>query len=113
MDPERESVARDMARWHFTVEPLLTKVLWVRTEDGPLRLIDVSVERPGIERGVEVFGFDATAEVPFPSEIIDLTERELGLLIARVMTLPPGWSLENATVYTPDDLAVQAHRDAG
>lgn len=112
----REEVAKDLARWHFTVEPELRKILWVGTrapESEPLRLLEVAVDRSGMARGIEVFAFDQTHDVPYPTEVVEITERELTLLVAGALSLPAGWALDDdVKIFTREGLGIPVEEDA-
>jgi len=93
---ERERAAKDLAYWHFMAEPELKKIIWIGPngrDDEPLRFLEVLPGRSGMEHGIEVFAFDATEDVPYPSEVAMVTEKELALVVAGVLSLPEGWSL--------------------
>ena len=115
---KREEVARKLARWHFMAEPEITKIIWLGSseerEDDPLRFLEILPGRYGVEHGIEVFGFDATTEVPYPFEVALVTPKELSLVIADVLSLPEGWSLEGEAVkvFTREALSVVAEADA-
>lgn len=113
----REEVARDLARWHFTVESQLRKILWIKTgapenENEPVRLLEVATERGGMERGIEVFAFDKTNDVPYPTEVAEITERELTLIVAGVLSLPEGWTFDDVKTFTREELGVPVHESA-
>lgn len=111
----REQVAEEMARWHFTVEPTLKKILWVAPHtpyDGPVRLLEVATERRGMERGIEVFAFDRTDDVPYPTEVAEITEREFNLVVAGQLSLPEGWMLDGAKPFTRDKFGLLEHEPA-
>lgn len=110
----RAEVAEALARWHFAVEQELTKILWIRSEpeDETVRLLEVATQRSGIERGVEVFAFDRTKDVPYPTEVAEITERELKLVVAGVLPLPLGWSLNDAKVFTRDEYGASPEKGA-
>jgi hypothetical protein len=106
---ERARAARDLAYWHFVAEPEISKILWVRPgggDDEPLRFVEVLPHRSGVEHGIEVFGFDATGDVPYSSEVALVTEKELKLVAADVLSLPEGWSLEEVQTFTREELGV-------
>jgi hypothetical protein len=111
----RAEVAADLMRWHFTVEPELTKILWVgpnEPDTAPLRFLEVASERGDMERGIEVFAFDATTDVPFPSEVAEVTEQELTLIVAGVLSLPLGWGLDGARAFTREALGIALQETA-
>ena len=100
---QKERVARELAQWHFNAKPEMTKIIWVDPhggDDEPLRFLEVLPGRSGVEHGIEVFAFDATDDVPYPSEVVMVTEKELTLVVADVLSLPEGWSLTEAKTFT-------------
>ncbi|HEU4409941.1 MAG TPA: hypothetical protein VFS43_32100 [Polyangiaceae bacterium] len=111
----REEVVRDLARWHFTVEPGLQTILWVGAsapETEPLRLLEVTSEQGGVVRGIEVFAFDRTADVPYPTEVAEVTALELSHALAGQLPLPDGWALDDMKAFTRESLGVPDHEHA-
>jgi hypothetical protein len=94
----RTEVAKDLARWHFIAEPEIKKIFWIGApgpEGDPLRFLELAARRYGVDRGIEIFGFDATKDVPYASEVALITEQELSLVAAGVLSLPEGWALDD------------------
>ena len=101
--PDKTRVAEELIRWHFEVEPDLDRVYRVLSEheddpDEPIKLLEVNTSTVGTGR-LEAFGFAPTFEVPFPTLIAEVTPRDLERM-RQTGTLPRGWDLERARVYT-------------
>jgi hypothetical protein len=104
----RTEVAKDLARWHFIAEPEIKKIFWIGApgpEGDPLRFLELASRRYGGE--IEIFGFDGTREVPYPFEVALITEQELKLVAAGVLSLPEGWTLDDhVQTFTREALGV-------
>ncbi|MBK8253203.1 MAG: hypothetical protein IPK82_11125 [Polyangiaceae bacterium] len=106
---ERERAAKELAYWHFQAEPELKKIFWIGPngqDPDPLRFLEIIPGRAGAEHGIEVFVFDAAHDFPYASEVALVTERELKLVAAGVLSLPEGWSLDDVQIFTPSTVDI-------
>ncbi len=97
--PDKDTVAAELIRWHFQVEPGLIAVYRVTNENEsdpkePIKLIEVNAETVSTG-GLEAFGFAPTKDVPYPTLIAEVTPDELAEL-RRARRVPAGWDLERA-----------------
>jgi hypothetical protein len=97
MDPTKEAIARELAHWHFGVEPDLKQVLRIFTDnedepDEPIKLLEVNAATVATG-SVEPFAFAPSASVPFATVIAEVTPEEFGQIERNEMKLPKGWSL--------------------
>lgn len=100
--PDKDSVAEDLIRWHFQVEPGLVRVYRVisKNEDDPrepIKLIEVN-DQTVSTGSFEAYGFAPTLDVPFPTLIAEVTPGELEEL-RRSGRIPEGWDVEHAIQY--------------
>jgi hypothetical protein len=112
MAKNRQTVAKELAEWHFEVEPELTKIFWINPNDSgdaPICLLEVTGSSqlpvqlsPG---GVTAFNFNSTVDTPFPSSVAEVTPDELRLLQQGVLAAPQGWKvdLESAQTFSRDE----------
>jgi hypothetical protein len=113
MAKNRSTVAKELADWHFEVEPDLTTIFWVNPNedrhDAPICLLEITGStQPPVQMNpgaVTAFSFDATADTPFPSSVAEVTHEELRLLQLGMLAAPPGWSvnLDSAQAFTRTD----------
>jgi hypothetical protein len=100
--PDKDTIAADLIRWHFQIEPGLIAVYRVinPNEDDPAepnKLLEVNTHT--VSTGsFDAFGFAATKEVPYPTLIAEVTPAELDGL-RRAGRIPVGWDIENATYF--------------
>lgn len=104
----REQV-NEFVQHHFRVEPELRQVLWIGggsepAPDAPVKLLEVNAATPATG-SVEVFAFAPTADVPFRTEIAEITPEELERLRSDASLLPGGWDLGSAVVFDRPDPA--------
>jgi hypothetical protein len=98
------STKAEVIRWlvdhHFRIEDGLQHILIIRGprfEDpqDPIKLLEVNANT--VPTGsVEPFSFSPTADVPFITEIAEITPEEFQRIKQHELALPPGWSLEDA-----------------
>ncbi|HEY4120608.1 MAG TPA: hypothetical protein VGM56_22240 [Byssovorax sp.] len=104
MNISKDAAARELAEWHLKVEPALERVYRIvtSTEDAPgepIKLLEVNPAT--VTTGsVEPFAFGASREVPFPTVIAEVTPEEFTRIEQKQLSLPQGWSLEDAQVFT-------------
>jgi len=96
----KDTAARRLIEWHFTVEPELREVYRIvmdneESRDEPIRLLEVNAAT--ISTGsVEPFAFSPTEEIPFRTVNAEVTPEELESLRRHPETLPEGWNLSRA-----------------
>jgi hypothetical protein len=110
---DRETVAKELAHWHFGVEPELTTIFWVNPDDerseAPICLLEVtsSIQPPAqLNPGaVTAFNFGSTDDTPFLSSVAEVTPAELRLLQLGLLESPTGWivDLESARKFSRSD----------
>jgi hypothetical protein len=97
--PDKDTIAAQLIRWHFEVEPGLLAVYRVTNDNEddpaePIKLIEVNTAT--VSTGsLEAFGFAPTKNVPYPTLIAEVTQDELDEL-RRSRRLPAGWDIERA-----------------
>jgi hypothetical protein len=101
--PDKDTIAVDLIRWHFQVEPGLITVYRVINENEgdpaePIKLIEVNAH-PVSTGSLEAFGFAATKDVPYPTLIAEVTPDELDEL-RRSRRLSAGWDIERAECFS-------------
>ncbi len=103
MAQTKDEAAKELADWHFGVEPELERVIRIvgETEDAPndpIKLLEVNAATVATG-SVERFAFAPTASVPYPTVVAEVTQDEYERITRREMKLPTGWSLENSKVF--------------
>jgi hypothetical protein len=94
----------DVIHWlidhHFRIEVGLEHIVIIRGSNfddprDPIKLLEVNANT--LPTGsVEPFSFSPTADVPFVTEIAEITPEEYRRLQQKELALPPGWTLEGA-----------------
>jgi hypothetical protein len=98
MKPKKE-VADELIRWHFEVEPDLSMVFRIVSDnedslDEPIKLLEVNAAT--IATGsVEPFSFAPSKSVPYRTVIAEITPDELARVQSNEIKLPAGWSIDN------------------
>jgi hypothetical protein len=94
---DKRAVANALAHAHREIEPSISRIVQVvddrDSESGePVKLLEVNPQT--FESGIlpVVFGADPP-RVPFPSVIIEVTEREYQAIRDGSLSLPHGWRL--------------------
>lgn len=107
----KEQVATDLIRAHFEVEPYLTEVWRIlseneASEEEPIKLLEVNGATVATKR-VMPFCFGPTKDVPFLTVIAEVTPQELEAIRRDPTRLPQGWSLDGgrARRFTRPDAA--------
>ncbi len=98
--PNKDQAARELAEWHFGVEPDLTQVIRIVGDDEdapgePIKLLEVNAATVATG-SVEPFAFAPSESVPFPIVIAEVTPEEYERIQRSEIALPRGWSLTNA-----------------
>jgi hypothetical protein len=95
--PTKEEVIRSLVSHHFRVEAGLEQILVIPGEAAePIKLLEVNANT--FPSGtVDVFAFSPTQDVPFVTEIAEVTPEEFERLKRRDLSLPAGWTLVGAT----------------
>jgi len=96
----KDSAARRLIDWHFTVEPELREVYRILMDDEdsqeePIRLLEVNAATVATG-SVEPFTFSPTAEIPFKTVIAEVTPEEIESFRSKPGALPKGWDLSRA-----------------
>jgi hypothetical protein len=97
--PDKEQVAAELIKTHFTVEPHLSEV-WRIVGDNeasptePIKLLEVN-DATVATASIVPFCFTPTKDVPFPTVIIEMTSEEFAAVTKDPSRLPNGWSLRN------------------
>lgn len=100
----KDEAARELAEWHFGVEPDLTQVIRIvgDHEDAPgepIKLLEVNAATVATG-SVEPFAFAATESVPFPTVIAEVTPEEYERIRRNEIELPAGWSLAKTQLFS-------------
>ncbi|HKY41318.1 MAG TPA: hypothetical protein VJN18_35540 [Polyangiaceae bacterium] len=96
----KDETVRELAAWHFGVEPELTQVIRIVGEnenepDEPIKLLEINAAT--VSTGsVEPFAFAPSASVPFPTLIAEVSPEEFEKISRQELRLPDGWSLAGA-----------------
>ncbi len=103
MAPTKDEAARELADWHFGVEPDLKRVIRIVTDDEdsvgePIKLLEVN-EGTVATGSVEAFAFAPSTSVPFPVVIAEVTPEEYERIERKEIALPEGWSLSKAQLF--------------
>jgi hypothetical protein len=99
MPLSKEQAARVLADAHFGIEDGLERVFIIRAglDDPrePIKLLEVNANT--VPTGsVEPIPFSPSRDIPFVTEIAEISPEEFSRLERGELTLPPGWSLEDA-----------------
>lgn len=90
---DREDVARELARHHFSVEPELRFVLFLDIEpEDTITLLEISESTPA-SGSVDAFVFAPTKDIPYFTRIAEITPEEYDELRKDPSRLPPAWDL--------------------
>jgi hypothetical protein len=97
MTRTKDEAARELATWHFGVEPDLEQVIRIlgdrEDEPGePIKLLEVNAATVATG-SVEPFAFAPSASVPFPTVLAEVTPEEFERIQRNEIELPRGWSL--------------------
>ncbi len=100
MERDKAEAARELANWHYGVEPDLTQVIRIITDNEddpgePIKLLEVNAATFATG-SVEPYAFAASASTPFPTVIAEVTPEEFARIEAKEIELPEGWSLTDA-----------------
>jgi hypothetical protein len=96
----KDQTVRELADWHFGVEPDLTQVIRIVTDNEddpgePIKLLEVNAATVATG-SVEPFAFAPSESVPFPTVIAEVTPEEFSRIERDELELPKGWSLAKA-----------------
>lgn len=99
----KEDATRELAEWHFGVEPDLERVIRIvgDREDAPgepIKLLEVNAATVATG-SVEAYAFAPSMSVPFPTVIAEVTPDEYARIERNELPLPKGWSLARAQEY--------------
>jgi hypothetical protein len=93
-----DTVAKDLVRHHFEIEPHIERIVWLASEGDEIRLIEITPE--AIPSGmVHPFPFHPTPEVPYRTLVADVTPDEWNKIQRQEIPLPQGWSLQNYKIF--------------
>ena len=99
----KDEAVRELAEWHFGVEPELTQVIRIVADDEdapdePIKLLEVNAAT--VSTGsVEPYAFAASASLPFPTVIAEITPEEYERIRRDEIKLPTGWSLTKTQLF--------------
>jgi len=99
----KDETVRELAAWHFGVEPDLKQVIRIvgdneNSPSEPIKLLEINAATVATG-SVEPFAFAPTASVPFPTLIAEVTPEEFDRIQSDELRLPEGWSLLGAEHY--------------
>lgn len=95
--PTKEVVAKKLAKAHVKIDPgikIVVRVLGADEDDqgAPVKLLEVNPET--FASGIIPISLGAAPpEIPFPSVVIEVTEREYDKIRNQTLRLPNGWKL--------------------
>jgi hypothetical protein len=103
MASTKDEAAKELADWHFGIEPELTRVIRfvADNEDAPgepIKLLEVNAATVATG-SVEPFAFAPSASVPFPTAIAEVTPEEFERIKRNELPLPRGWSLAKSQLF--------------
>jgi hypothetical protein len=95
----KEQAARNLAEAHFGIEDGLERVFIMHAglEDPsePIKLLEVNANT--VPTGsIEPIPFSPSKDIPFVTEIAEISPDEFSRLTRGELSLPPGWNLEDA-----------------
>ncbi len=97
---EKDSVARELARRHYDVEPGISQIFTIidvsadeQASNVPIKLLEVNDAT--VPAGVMPLQFAPApaSGIPFPSVIVEVTPEEFQLILSKELPLPVGWKL--------------------
>jgi len=95
--PTKAEVIRELVRAHFRVEEGLQRIAVMRTKDGePIKLLEVNENTVSTGAGsIEVFSFSPTRDVPYVTEIAEVTPEQYARLEGGAIRAPVGWTVDD------------------
>ncbi|HMA94269.1 MAG TPA: hypothetical protein VKP30_16370 [Polyangiaceae bacterium] len=99
----KDEAARELAEWHFSVEPDLTQVIRIVADnedaaDEPIKLLEVNAATVATG-SVETFAFSPSESVPYSTVIAEVTPEEFERIQRAELKLPSGWSLSKGQLF--------------
>lgn len=95
-----EDLVRRMVHDHFETEEFVERIIWFKSIAGEeeIHLLEVNSDTPpsGV---VMMLYFGATEEIPLPARVADVTPEEWEKIRGREISLPKGWSLNEAVEF--------------
>ena len=103
MPRTKDEAVRELAEWHFGVEPDLTRVIRIVAENEdepnePIKLLEVNAATVATG-SVEPYAFAPSESVPFPTVIAEITPEEYERVQRDEIKLPKGWSLAKTQLF--------------
>ena len=100
MAQTKDEAVRELAEWHFRVEPDLEQVFRIVGEnedapDEPIKLLEINAATVATG-GVEAFAFGPSKSTPFATVVAEITPEEFERVKRAEIKLPEGWSLTTA-----------------
>ncbi|HET9956156.1 MAG TPA: hypothetical protein VFQ61_16730 [Polyangiaceae bacterium] len=95
--PEKDEIARVLARAHRDVEPTITRIVRIvgpNEADGgePIKLLEVN--SAAVASGIWPIAFTPDPpDIPYGSVVVEVTPDEYAAIVTDRLTLPPGWTL--------------------
>ena len=95
--PDKSEIAKVLADAHREYEPSITRIIRVIADqelasDEPVKLLEVNPDTSPSGIVPIAFGPDPP-RIPFPSVVIEVTEKEFESIRAGGLLLPDGWHL--------------------
>jgi hypothetical protein len=100
--PNKDAVAKELADAHRAVEPTISLIVRLVTDDEdrdsePVKLLEVNPATS--PSGIYPIAFSADPPaIPYPSVVVEVTEDEYERIRRDELRLPRGWRLGN-TIY--------------
>ncbi|MGH7270647.1 MAG: hypothetical protein ACREJ3_09470 [Polyangiaceae bacterium] len=103
MPSTKAEIARELAKHHFVIEDGMESIFIMRAglDDPrePIKLLEVNANT--FPTGsIEPIPFSTTDDVPYVTEIAEISPDEFAQLKDGKLVLPPGWALEDAEAMT-------------
>ncbi len=97
---EKDSVARELARRHYDVEPGISQIFTIidvsadeQASNVPIKLLEVNDATVPAGFMPLQFAPAPASGIPFPSVIVEVTPEEFQLILSKELPLPVGWKL--------------------
>ena len=99
----KDQAAADLIQWHFRIEPGLTVVFRVLSDNEddpnePIKLVEVNAETVATG-SFEPYRFAPTKDTPYPTSIAEVTPEEIEALRSTPGAIPDSWNLERARTF--------------
>jgi hypothetical protein len=90
----KDQVARELAMAHSSIEPSVAKIVRLISDredqaDEPIKLLELNLDT--IPSGIVPVFFGPSDEIPFPSVVVEVTQKEFAEVETHKILLPDGW----------------------